>query len=189
MDNGYLPPLPLSLSTLMCVFRIAAGKTLKSQLLQVLLEVQCHLHGFHPVLSCSSAELCTWSKRSGENKLWIFFSLLCRWTRSPLTWMVPTSTEAALVSNTGSGCSPRGNLDTQTCTSGCNGHGGHFYGEGGRKPLAMRGDDDDGHNDDKRCKKKLSHINQVITTMSNAHPKETFAAAPWSRESRGGLQV
>ena len=112
--------------------------------------------------------------------------------------MVPTSTEAALVSNTGSGCSPRGNLDTPTCTSGCNGHGGHFYGEGGRKPLAMRGDDDDGHNDDKRCKRKLSHINyvqppchinQVTSTKSTVLPKETFAAAPWSRESRGGLQV
>ena len=83
-----------------------------------------------------------------------------------------------------------------------------------------------GHNDDKRCKKKLSHINnvqppchnihvtstkshqpshnnhvtstkshqpshnnQVTSTKSTAHPKETFAAAPWSREIRGGLQV
>ena len=46
-----------------------------------------------------------------------------------------------------------------------------------------------GHNDDKRCKKKLSHINHATSTKSTAHPKETFAAAPWSRESRGGLQV
>ena len=159
MDFFHRSPYP------MCVFRISSGKTLKSQLLQVLLEVQCHLHGFHPVLSCSSAELCTWSKRSGDSKLWIFISLLCRWTRSPLTWMVPTSTEAALVSNTGSGCSPRGNWDTPTCTSGCNGHGGHFYGGGGRKweemMMARRG-----HNDDKRCKKKLSHINHVASTKS-----------------------
>ena len=159
MDFFHRSPYP------MCVFRISSGKTLKSQLLQVLLEVQCHLHGFHPVLSCSSAELCTWSKRSGDSKLWIFISLLCRWTRSPPTWMAPTSTEAALVSNTGSGCSPRGNWDTPTCTSGCNGHGGHFYGGGGRKweemMMARRG-----HNDDKRCKKKLSHINHVASTKS-----------------------
>ena len=39
------------------------------------------------------------------------------------------------------------------------------------------------------CHTSTMSSHHVTQTMSNAHPKETFAAAPWSRESRGGLQV